>query len=91
MYPNFDPTRQEMQSHFENHKYTEKNGFFEFDREAAMYWFAYDWHGGQSTNLYSVLSTSPYTPGPFMVGHHDEGDIVDILYRELEAEFSPHD
>ena len=34
----------------------------EFTTEAAIYWFANDWHSGQWSNLYSVLSTSPYKP-----------------------------
>lgn len=34
------------------------------DAYCAIYWFANDYHSGQSSNLYSVLSTSPYSPGP---------------------------
>ena len=30
----------------------------------GIYWFAYAWHGGQYSNLYSVLSTCPFRPGP---------------------------
>jgi len=50
-----DPTREEM--------LTALSGADEFDIEAAIYWFANDWHGGQFSNLYSALSTSPYRPG----------------------------
>ena len=59
------------------------------EAEVAMYWFANDYHGGQWSNLYSVLSTSPYSPGPIAT-LESEGDIVGMLYRELEQEFSPH-
>jgi len=30
---------------------------------AALYWFASDYHGGQSCPLYALLSQSLYTPG----------------------------
>jgi hypothetical protein len=50
-----DPTRDEM--------LTALAGADEFEVEAAIYWFAADWHGGQSSNLYSALSTSRYRPG----------------------------
>lgn len=33
------------------------------DAYCAIYWFASDHHSGQASNLYSVLSTSPYRPG----------------------------
>ena len=52
-----DPTRDEMLTALA------QSGADEFDIEAAIYWFASDWHGGQWSNLYSVLSTSPYKPG----------------------------
>ena len=37
------------------------------DAYCAIYWFANDWHGGQSSNLYSVLSTSPLSSWPMRV------------------------
>jgi len=52
-----DPTRDEMLTALA------QSSADEFDIEAAIYWFASDWHGGQSSNLYSALSTSPYRPG----------------------------
>ena len=55
-----DPTRNEMIQFL-----ALSNPAIDFNEfEVAMYWFAYDWHGGQSSNLYSALSTSPYNPGP---------------------------
>lgn len=35
----------------------------DFDVEEAIYWFASDFHDGQGSNLYSILSTSDYRPG----------------------------
>ncbi len=55
----------------------------EFDREAAIYWFANDHHGGQWSNLYSALSMSPYHPGPLENGPRDEAAYCfDVLVKE---------
>jgi hypothetical protein len=35
-----------------------------FDAAVALHWFASDYHGGQWSTLYSILSTSEYSPGP---------------------------
>jgi hypothetical protein len=80
---NPDPTRNEM--------LTFLCGFYpyeadQFDREEAMYWFAANWHGGQSSNLYSALSTSPYHPSPLSNGP-EPGSMGEMLLHELEAEF----
>ena len=56
----------------------------EIDIEQAIYWFASNWHGGQWSNLYSVLSTSQYHPGATERGCDPDGTAAD-LYRELEA------
>lgn len=79
-----DPTRNEM--------LTFLAGFYpyeaeQFDREEALYWFANDWHGGQWSNLYSVLSTSPYKPGPCCNGCEPES-MAEMLYQELEAQYA---
>jgi hypothetical protein len=34
----------------------------EWEREAAIYWFASDYHGGQWSNLYAALCASQYQP-----------------------------
>lgn len=52
-----DPTRDEMLTLFKNEEDS-------FNVEAAIYWFASDYHGGQATNLYEALCQSPYNPGP---------------------------
>ena len=81
---NQDPTRNEM--------LTFLCGFYpheaeQFDREEAIYWFANDWHGGQSSNLYSALSTSEYKPG--MNERCPPADSVDaMMYEALETKFT---
>lgn len=60
---------------------------WEFDAEAAIYWFAHNYHDGQSSPLYSILSTSPYTPGRMMNSVHDESEIAVEMYGLLEAYF----
>ncbi len=57
------------------------------EAEVAVYWFANDYHGGQWSNLYSVLSTSPYSPGPTAT-LESEGDVIRMLYEELESIFA---
>lgn len=62
-----DPTRRELMRILQPYRdaITRENGRDGWDmaREAAIFWFAYSHHGGQWSNLYSVLSTSPYRPG----------------------------
>jgi hypothetical protein len=58
----------------------------EFDREEAIYWYAANYHGGQWSNLYSVLSTSEYRPGPLTNGPEPESMSAD-LYEHLEGYF----
>ena len=54
-----------------------------FDMEAAIYWFASDWHNGQASELYSVLSTSQYHPSPLHRGASDEGELCAMMYESL--------
>jgi hypothetical protein len=69
-----DPTRDEMLTALA------QSGADEFDIEAAIYWFASDWHGGKWSNLYSALSTSPYKPGWSEASCPDEAmDCYDTL------------
>lgn len=44
---------------------------FLFDIEAAIYWFAVDYHSGQSSDLYSILSMSDYRPGVMSRGDRE--------------------
>lgn len=40
----------------------------DIDVQEGIYWFANNWHGGQVSNLYKVLSQSKYRPGPLHNG-----------------------
>ena len=58
-----DPTADEMRKFLHEDIETPTDTDETFSIEAAIYWFATDWHSGQSSNLYSALSTSQYKPG----------------------------
>ena len=95
--PDGDPTRQEMlHVLIESGLYTAADFDAEgnlhdaavrFDAEAAMYWFAPDWHSGQDSNLYAVLSTSQYKPGASMHGVADESKDVQDCYGLFKQSF----
>ena len=79
-----DPTRDEMLTALAQSRADE------FDIEAAIYWFANDWHGGQWSNLYSALSTSPYRPALSESGCPDEAmDCYDVLMSSFVNGVSP--
>ena len=59
-----------------------------FDAEEAIYWLASDFHGGQWSNLYSVLSTSKFRPGRCSNGP-DPDSIAEEFYHHLVSEFFP--
>lgn len=80
---NIDPTREEMQEFLAAQPCGENCAD---DIEIAIYWFACYWHGGQGSNLYSVLNTSPYSPGP-IARLESEGDAVGMMYDALEVEY----
>jgi hypothetical protein len=79
-----DPTHDEM---VESLKAGFGAEFDSDDAEVAIYYFACHYHGGQWSNLYSALSTSPYSPGPIST-LESEGDMVGMFYQDLEAEFA---
>ena len=54
---------------------------------AAIYWFAAEWHGGQSSNLYSALCMSPYSPGPCGTLARED-DAVREMVCDLEEKFA---
>lgn len=87
-----DPTRAEMIreliSAFRWRRDGRKDECWKFDIEAAMYWFCSNWHGGQWSNLYSALSTSPYRPGPLCRGPEPYTAQVD-MYHHLVETFCP--
>ena len=80
----FDPTREEMVSLLES-------TFREYDvadLEQAIYFFAMEYHGGQDSNLYSALSTSPYKPGAcqYEINGEISTDMFMALVELWEAE-----
>ena len=79
-----DPTKEQMVDYLRM-MYGREEGF-EFDAEEAMYWFANHYHGGQSSNLYSVLSTSKFRPGAISKGP-EQGSLAQMMYEELVAKF----
>lgn len=67
----------------------------DFDREVAIYYFASGWHGGQWSNLYSVLCMSKYKPSPLESSVYDYADDDDCspaieAYHALIRAFSNH-
>ena len=60
----------------------------DIDMQAAIYWVASDYHGGQNSELYSILSTSELKPGPFHKSVVDEGETAEMMYNELIKHFS---
>lgn len=58
----------------------------EFEIEGAIYWFANDYHGGGSSLLYQILSTSKFRPGPSVSGPEDE--IEQMMYDSLVQKYS---
>ena len=93
---NNDPTAEEMRAEIRS-AFTGLCEFGEgldFDTEAAIYWFANDWHGGQWSNLYSVLSMSPFHPGPTQNGPEEYSTaeaMLGVLVNEYYSEYYPVD
>jgi len=81
---NQDPTREEMIT-FLQQQFGREDGFEE-DAEVAMYWFANFNHSGQWSNLYSILSTSQFRPGPMSSGPQP-GSSEEMMFQSLESEF----
>lgn len=80
-----DPTKDEMLNYLAK-SYGREEGFKD-DAEVAMYWFASFYHGGQTSNLYSVLSTSRYHPGPIAKGPEPQTS-EEMMYEDLVLEFA---
>lgn len=81
---NHDPTKEEMMEYLRRLFGNEEG--FEYDAEAAIYWFGADYHSGQFSNLYSASSSSQYRPSR-MANGPESGSMEEIMYRELEAQY----
>lgn len=59
------------------------------DLEAAIYWYAADHHEGQTSDLYAVLCTSPYSPGPCESSPADDLDnSSNVWYHMIHDEIT---
>ena len=79
-----DPTKEEM-IEFLRESYGKEEGFQD-SAEIAIYWFANHYHSGQWSNLYSVLSTSPFRPGRSSNGP-ELGSMEEMMYHSLVQEY----
>ena len=88
---NTDPTKEEMYN-FLKQNFGGYSDDIEFDIAEAIYWFGYNYHGGQNSNLYSALSTSDYRPSRLMSNLEDddsgEHEISKEMYNALESKFA---
>ena len=83
-----DPTRAEIDAAIAAYPFRDEVDAF--DIEEAIYAFASDWHGGQASNLYSVLSTSPFRPGAMWSGC-DAESAAQYIYDHLDDIFGGRD
>lgn len=81
-----DPTKKEMMDFLAQEFSPEEQ--YDFAAEEAIYWFANNWHSGQNSNLYSVLSTSPFKPGRLQSGIDLEDALTWSMYEALEEQFA---
>ncbi len=81
-----DPTKDEMFNYL--HQMYGNEESFRDDAEVAIYWFANFYHGGQSSHLYSVLSTSRFHPGPMAKGPEPRSS-EEMMYEDLVLKFAP--
>lgn len=86
---NPDPTKEEMIQSIPS-IYRSEDGFLD-SFEVAAYWFANDYHGGQNSNLYSILSTSPYSPSRINRGgiEGEDDTLAKDIYSELVSIYFP--
>jgi hypothetical protein len=59
-----------------------------FDLEAALYWLCYEYHSGQWSPGYALLSTSPYTPSRLYHSIKDEGEGAEYFYEIMKYYYS---
>lgn len=82
-----DPTKDEMFNYL-HQMYGNEEGFRD-DAEVAIYWFANFYHGGQSSHLYSALSTSRFHPGPMAKGPEPHSS-EEMMYEDLVLKYAPN-
>ena len=82
-----DPSADEMRKFLKKEFSQQLDETDDIDVESAIYWFANDYHGGQSSDLYSALSTSKFKPGPTHRSVKDEGEVASMMYDSLKREY----
>lgn len=87
---NTDPTKEEILNFLRNDpatKYVINDN--ESSVEEALYYIAYNYHTGQSSNLYSILSTSQYRPSVSFTGdiYADSHDDIPIYIYDAIVSF----
>jgi hypothetical protein len=56
-----------------------------FDLAAGLYWYCSDWHGGQFSDEYSIMSAQlGYNPGMSECSAADAGESAQYVYEMLE-------
>jgi hypothetical protein len=81
-----DPTKEEMVK-FLKARYAGL-GYEQDSAEVAIYWFATHYYNGQASNLYSVLSSSPYKPSRLSRGiETEDDDFAKMMYEDLEEKY----
>ena len=83
-----DPTREEMLAYLATQfELSDDIDGMDCDAEAAMYWFAVNYHSGMFSNLYEASCNSVYSPGVCTNGPDpDSGE--EMMYQSLEHEFA---
>jgi len=86
---NTDPTKEEILSFLRNDPATKHVIDYNDSVEEAIYYIAYNYHTGQFSNLYSILSTSQYRPRMSFTGdiYADSHDDIPIYIYDAIVSF----
>lgn len=87
-----DPTLEEMKAILgiaepDPENDTEYDTQEDVDKYEAIYWYASRHYCGQGSNLYIVLSNSPFKPGPIASGPEKSGELVCEYFNKLVWSF----
>ena len=80
-----NPTKEELLESIPQ-IYKDEEGF-DTEVEVALYWFATHYHSGKFSHLYSILSTSEYTPGHGQMSIEGEGFLAEEIYHHFVERF----
>ncbi len=61
-----------------------------FDLAEGLYWYCHDYHTGQSSDEYNVLSTLEFSPSPLATGV-EEGSGAHAVYLQLVEANHPYE